>query len=139
MKTLTHKSIAVDENLRRIYTAGLSSSNVSSFHIINTGSQPLTGLALKVSVNADDPGIIIIDTDAEWAAPANGSAIQHAEQRTSAGVSETIAPTTLPAGSQVFFALATTTSYVRGLHSIEILAQTAAGQETTLDVYVGRA
>lgn len=139
MKTLTKKNTAVNENLRRVFTAGLSESNVSSFHIINTGLQPLAGLAIKVSVNSDDPGIIIIDTNAEFADPADGSAIQHAEQRSSTGVRETIVPTTLPAGSQVFFALATQTSYVRGLHSIEILAQTAAGQETSLDVYVGRA
>ncbi|MEM9947797.1 MAG: hypothetical protein AAF810_17305 [Cyanobacteria bacterium P01_D01_bin.36] len=114
-------------------------SNVIALNLINTGVQPLSALKIKVFVEHDDPDIIIIDTDAEWSAPASGSAIQHAEQRSSTGARETIAPTTLPAGSQIFFALATTTSYVRGLHSIEILAQTAAGQATSLDVYVGRA
>lgn len=114
-------------------------SNALPVRIVNTGDQPLTSLKIKAFVSEKDIGGTIIDTDAEFASPASGSAIQHAEQRNASDVRETIAPTTLPAGSQIFFALATQTSYVRGLHSIEILAQTAAGQTTTLDVYVGRA
>ena len=133
------KTTTVTNALTSAGRFGVTTSNVSNYRIINTGSQPLTGLAIKAYISESDPGGIIIDTDAEFASPASGSALQHAEQRCSADVSETIAPTTLPAGSQIFFALATQTSYVRGLHSIEILAQTAAGAETTLDVYVGRA
>ncbi|MEM9948582.1 MAG: hypothetical protein AAF810_21310, partial [Cyanobacteria bacterium P01_D01_bin.36] len=78
-------------------------SNAICFRAENSGNQPLTALKVKAYVNDEDvEGIIIIDTDAEWAAPASGSAIQHAEQRSSTGARETIAPTTLPAGSQIF-------------------------------------
>lgn len=137
-ETLTKKNQLVTDELKQVFIVGLIKSNVSSFRIFNAGTQALTALKIKTSVNADDPGGIIIDTDTEFAAPVSGSAIQHAEQRNSSEARETIAPTTLPAGSQIFFALATQTSYVRGLHSIEILAACASGEETTLDVYVGR-
>ncbi|EKU96730.1 hypothetical protein Lepto7375DRAFT_0598 [Leptolyngbya sp. PCC 7375] len=133
------RTTTVTETLATAGRFGVTTSNVSNLRIINTGAQPLTGLAIKAYISESDPGGIIIDTDAEFASPASGSAIQHAEQRNSSGERETTAPTTLPAGSQIFFALATQTSYVKGLHSIEILAQTASGQTTTLDVYVGRA
>ncbi|EKU98117.1 hypothetical protein Lepto7375DRAFT_7378 [Leptolyngbya sp. PCC 7375] len=138
-ESLTQKGVTVTSELKGIFTVGVLESNVSSFRIFNTGLQPLTTLRIKTHVNGEDPGGTIVDTDAQFASPPSGSAIQHAVQRNSADEEETIAPTTLPAGSQIFFALATQTSYVRGLHSIEILAQTASGQTTTLDVYVGRA
>ena len=115
----------------------LNKAEAFSMRVVNSGDQPLTAFKVKFYVSSDDPGENIFDTDAEFSAPASGSVIQHTEQRDSSGARTAIAPTTLPAGSNFFFVVATNTAYVKTLHAVEILAQVASGQSTTLNVHLG--
>lgn len=111
-----------------------------SILIKNTGAQALTDFRLRAYVSKDDDeGMTIARTNADFGPiPPSGSAIQHIEQENSSDNAETVAPLTLPAGSTLLIGLATETSYVKSLDSIEFFAQVASGQETTLQFNVSR-
>lgn len=138
---MTTASKPVTDELLAILPIGVVGSNAVNLTVTNTGTNPLTAFAIGVlsTDSPSNPVVIVARTDSEFSAPASGSVIQHAEQNNSAQERENVAPTTLPAGSTIFMAFATTTSYVQGLHQLVVFAQTASGQTTTLDVYVGRA
>lgn len=108
--------------------------------IKNTGTQALIDFRLRVYVSDEDnEGMTIARTNADFGPiPPFESAIQYIEQEDISDNAETVAPLTLPAGSTLLIGLATETSYVKSLDSIELFAQVALGQNTTLQFNVSR-
>ena len=102
----------------------LQGANEFSVEIHNDGPAPLTGLEVKLYVNASSRGTTWFDTPTQFTMPADKGIIR--------GVLDGADPTTLAPGASTGFFIVEVGSF----HSVEILATATA--DTELDIYIGK-